>query len=116
MPKNYEHTPKGKYIRQRANAHRREIPWDFTFETWWEVWKASGKWDQRGVGRNGYVMSRINDEGPYCPENVEIKSMSENSKEQHVRNAASKQTSTESTFVRTSAWEYTWNGVPVNRA
>lgn len=109
----YNQTPMGKYIRQRANAHRREIPWEFTFESWWKVWEDSGMWEFRGRGRDGYVMSRINDEGPYCPENVEIKTMRENSQEHLARRY--KQDDPWSPYERTTAWEYTWNGVPVNR-
>lgn len=59
------------YCRQRNNAERRGIGWEFNLATWWQVWQASGKWEQRGKG-NGYVMARFNDRGPYAPGNVEI--------------------------------------------
>jgi hypothetical protein len=102
--KEYNQTPKGKYIRQRANADRRGIPWEFTFETWWKVWEDSGMWDERGVGRNAYCMSRINDEGPYCPGNVEIKPQWENSLEVAERRW-SKPTEYKP-YPRATAWDY----------
>jgi hypothetical protein len=68
----YTSNPRGAYTRQRANARRRGLEWRFTFETWWEVWEASGKWQQRGMGKDKYCMSRRGDKGPYSPENVVI--------------------------------------------
>lgn len=102
----YEQSPLGKYRRQRTNAERREIPWDFTFETWWKVWEDSGKWEQRGVGRDAYCMSRIDDEGPYSPSNVEIQPQWVNRQDylsrRWDRNKADPFRLTE----RESAWEY----------
>lgn len=111
--KKYGKTPKGVYIRQRANANRREIPWDFTFETWWKIWEDSGKWEQRGQHSSQYCMSRINDEGPYSPGNVAIITMAENSRQVCDRRW---QEETEwKPYDRTSAWEYTWKGKVMNR-
>lgn len=76
----YTQNPKGVYIRQRANARRRGIPWEFTFNTWWGVWKNSGKWEHRGMGKGKYCMARRGDLGPYSPENVRIITFSQNSK------------------------------------
>lgn len=59
------------YREQKRNAAGREIEWHFTLAEWWEVWKSSGKWDERGRG-NGYVMARHGDVGPYAPNNVKI--------------------------------------------
>lgn len=70
--------PTRAYSSQRSNAHKRGIEWKFNLWTWWQVWQASGKWDQRGRGQ-GYVMCRINDEGPYAPGNVFIALAAENS-------------------------------------
>jgi hypothetical protein len=79
--KERQKTPKGKYTAQKANARRREIPWDFTFETWWKVWQDSGRWEQRGTKGGQYVMSRLNDEGHYGPNNVFIQKQEDNSRE-----------------------------------
>lgn len=79
--KQYQKTPMGKYIRQRANANRRGIRWEFTFDTWWNTWQASGKWEQRGTQSDQYCMSRILDDGPYSPSNVRIQTMRKNSQQ-----------------------------------
>lgn len=79
--KNYQKTPKGKYIRQRANAKQRGINWELSWEEWWDIWQKSGKWEQRGTGSNDYCMARKFDDGPYSRENVVIKTMADNSRE-----------------------------------
>jgi len=76
----FKNIPKGVYIRQRANAKRRTIPWEFTFETWWKLWEESGKWDQRGTRRGDYCMGRKNDQGPYHPDNCVIIPFGQNSR------------------------------------
>lgn len=60
------------YHRHRCGAGQRGIQWEFTFETWWLVWKDSGHWRERGRGKGKYVMSRPGDVGPYAPHNVKI--------------------------------------------
>lgn len=65
------------YVRQRSNAAARFIGWEFNLSTWWAVWNASGRWDERGL----YVMARHGDQGPYSPENVRICNRAENSRE-----------------------------------
>lgn len=77
----YNKTPMGAYIRQRSNARARGIDWEFTFETWWEVWEKSGKWEKRGKKATEYCMSRKFDWGPYSPSNVRIVTNSRNTKE-----------------------------------
>ena len=77
--KAYQATPKGKYIRQRANAQQRGIEWKLSFEEWWSIWEKSGKWAQRGRKHHEYVMGRIHDEGPYEVGNVKIITQKENS-------------------------------------
>lgn len=70
--------PKTRYMQQRAQANRRGIPWEFTFETWWNMWEESGKWDLRGASKGKYCMCRKNDIGPYSKENVVIATTEEN--------------------------------------
>jgi hypothetical protein len=52
-----------------------------TLEEWCSIWRASGKWEQRGSRRGQYVMCRTNDEGPYAPWNVRIDTGANNSRE-----------------------------------
>jgi hypothetical protein len=66
-----ERQPIGAFIRQRTNAAKRGIAWEIKLWDWWQIWQASGKWEQRGRG-SGYVMSRYGDEGPYRKDNVYI--------------------------------------------
>jgi len=56
---------------QRNNARKRGIEWDISFWDWWSLWKASGKWGQRGRG-TGYMMCRFGDVGAYAVGNVYI--------------------------------------------
>lgn len=60
------------YRQQKTNAHTRGIGWALTLPQWWAVWQASGHYEQRGRGRDHYVMARRNDTGPYALWNVYI--------------------------------------------
>jgi uncharacterized protein (DUF433 family) len=73
-------TPLAAYRTQERNAKTRGIAWNFTMWQWWQVWQASGRWEQRGRG-NGYMMCRIGDQGAYEPGNVFIATGCENSSE-----------------------------------
>ncbi len=66
-------TPRGKYWQHKTNARRRGIEWLFTFETWWQLWESSGKWERRGDKAGMYCMSRRSDRGAYSPDNCEVK-------------------------------------------
>lgn len=79
--KNYQKTPKGKFIIQRASAKRRQIEWELTFDEWWDIWQKSGKWELRGNQANLYCMARKGDQGGYVKGNVIIKLLKENSRE-----------------------------------
>lgn len=81
--------PKGarqKYNEHHRNARQRGILWEFSFESWWAVWAASGKWEKRGKKKGCYVMSRPGDRGPYSPTNVAIIEHADNLREANVRN------------------------------
>jgi len=69
------------YRSQKRNAGTRGIQWLFAFKEWQAIWVDSGKLEQRGRFGDGYCMSRKNDDGPYAPWNVEIKTIRENSAE-----------------------------------
>lgn len=72
----YYATPKGKYQIAKRNAKNRGVDWQFTFETWWGVWK--DHWDRRGPYGSSLCMCRYSDEGPYHPDNVRIDTMASN--------------------------------------
>lgn len=68
--KRYNKTPKGRYRQHKANAKRRGVPFELTYEQWYDLWEPflgrSGSWP------GGYVMARRGDEGPYAVGNVAI--------------------------------------------
>ena len=74
---------KKRYSEQKGVAKTRKIEWLFTFETWWQMWQDSGKWEQRGNRKDQYCMARFKDIGPYSPENVEIILATQNNKDAH---------------------------------
>ena len=70
-----------KYTDQKSKAKHRGIDFNLTFEEWWDIWQKSGKWDQRGIHKGQYVMSRIADKGPYALGNVFIQTVGDNNRE-----------------------------------
>jgi len=72
---------KDAFFYQRVAARYRGIDWDLTFTQWWNIWRKSGKWEQRGRRSNQYQMARYNDVGPYSVTNVRIISAEENLEE-----------------------------------
>lgn len=74
-----------RFGEQRRNARRRGIAWSLTFEEWWAVWEASGKWPERGKRRWQFCMSRHGDQGSYTLGNVFIQERSDNDREREAR-------------------------------
>jgi hypothetical protein len=64
--------PRKRYREHCYGARGRGIAFEFTFEQWWEIWKKSGHWHQRGKRSDQYCMSRFGDKGGYELGNVEI--------------------------------------------
>lgn len=58
------------FTQHKSNAKQRGIEFLFTFEQWQQWWLATGKWNQRGRGRDKYCMMRHGDVGPYSIDNV----------------------------------------------
>ena len=77
----YIERPIRKYIEQKRNALKRGIGFNMTFSEWWEIWKNSGKWTDRGKGKEKYVMARYSDSGDYEVNNVKIIPSVENNSE-----------------------------------
>lgn len=69
------------YRSQQNAANHRGIEWGLTLAQWLDVWRTSGKLDQRGRGKGKYVMSRIKDAGGYVLGNVHIQLATANSLE-----------------------------------
>ena len=90
------------YTNHKSHAKRRKVPFLLTFEEWWSLWDASGKFTERGHKKGQYVMARFRDEGPYAIGNVRICTVEENHAEawklkpdrhRHRRKSASSKTS-----------------------
>jgi hypothetical protein len=76
----WNRTPRGRYSKQKRHAKERGIPFLLTFEQWWELWEPY--WEQRGRSNaSALCMARFNDQGAYEIGNVEIKSLSANTRE-----------------------------------
>lgn len=61
-----------KYASHKASAKVRGIEFVLTFRQWFDIWQASGKWDQRGSRSQDYVMARKKDRGAYSVDNVRV--------------------------------------------
>jgi DNA-binding CsgD family transcriptional regulator len=83
-------SPAQCYLRQRESSHKRGIAWEITFPEWWRVWQESGKWPERGRGRDKYCMSRIGDRGPYRADNVAIVTNAQNSSDSYITKPAAR--------------------------
>ena len=70
-------TPQKRYFEHKNNCERMKLDWQFSFYEWWLVWEQSGMWLKRGRHCDGYVMARIDKNGPFSADNVEIISQSE---------------------------------------
>lgn len=83
--------PTYAYWAQRKNALYRGIGWELNLWQWWSIWQKSGHWNERGRGRDGFGMCRLNDVGPYAVDNVYIATNSEKMKDYwvHRREAGS---------------------------
>jgi hypothetical protein len=61
------------FLQQRTNVKRAaSVAWDLSLMEWVGVWNRSEKWDQRGQGPSKYGLSRVNINGPYGIDNVQI--------------------------------------------
>lgn len=76
-------TPKKRYQEQKDAAKQRGIEFNISFDEWWSIWEQSGKYEQRGCRRGQYVMSRVNDTGPYEVGNVFIQTCGGNNSDGH---------------------------------
>jgi hypothetical protein len=81
MPQLRIATPRSKYSAHKADAKRRGIAFELTFEEWLKIWETSGHFEDRGRRANQYHMARHGDRGPYAVDNVKIITASQNAAE-----------------------------------
>lgn len=65
-------TARHAYHNHKNHAKNRGIPFNFSFDEWFKLWTDSGKLHQRGNRRGQWSMSRINKDGGFDRDNVEI--------------------------------------------
>lgn len=53
--------------------------WKLNLMEWYDCWLKSGKIDQRGRSRNGYVLARIDKSKPFSAGNIHIVTLADNS-------------------------------------
>ena len=70
-----------RYRSQKCSASKRNIPWNFTFETWLEWW--GNDITNRGREKDQLVMARHGDIGPYEVNNVKKLTNAENAGDAH---------------------------------
>ena len=63
----------------KSDAKKRGVRWELSLEQWCNIWRQSGKWEQRGCRHDCYVMCRKGDVGPYSVDNVFIALARQNS-------------------------------------
>ena len=74
-----------KYIEKKRNVeYNTTASWNLTFAQWWEVWKSSGQWENRGTDKNGYVLTRKNTNEDFHKDNLIVCKLSE-CRQLHVR-------------------------------
>lgn len=74
---NKDTTPLRAYQHQETKAHARGIEFKLSLTEWWGIWEASGRWNERSVGR-GWHMCRFGDLGHYEVGNVFIGEAAQN--------------------------------------
>jgi len=74
-----------QYDMQRNKANTRGIAWQYHYVTWLYWWINTGKLHQRGKASDKYVMSRLNDVGPYHPDNCRAITFADNLREARYR-------------------------------
>lgn len=78
MHPDFNFTPIARYIQHRSNVMKKKVQWSLTLWEWWSIWNESGKYPERGRGKDNYCMARVNDEGVYIANNVEIRKVLDN--------------------------------------
>jgi hypothetical protein len=77
------HSPAHRYIEQKRNAGARNIEWKLTFREWTQIWRDSGRYEERGRGKGSYCLARKADAGAYEIGNVYIATNEQNISESY---------------------------------
>ena len=81
-PDPVEHKRYRVFIQQKNQAQWRDEGWEISFEAWKQLWADSGQWENRGRARSCYCMTRLDHRAPWTPDNVEIITREQHSRQQ----------------------------------
>ena len=69
-PDPYKHSMYLPWLKSKAQAKYRDEVWELTFDDYYELW--NGNWEYRGRDGEELCMTRIDCEGDWAKNNVEI--------------------------------------------
>ena len=78
---NRDNNTRKKYYSHKSSAKQRDLEFLLTFDEWCDIWEESGKWENRGCGKDQYCMARYFDNGGYTLGNVRIRTNKQNREE-----------------------------------
>lgn len=70
VPGEIPHQQHRAWSQSRAQAHFRKEPWDLSFEQFQQLW--GDQWSQRGRGQDDLCLCRLDPQGSWHPDNLEI--------------------------------------------
>lgn len=71
-PDPVRHAQHWAWLRKKAQAHFRGEAWTLTIDQWFQLWDASGQWDNRGRHPHASAMFMRDPELGWHVDNVEI--------------------------------------------
>ena len=77
----YSQSPRGRYVGQKIEAEQRGVTREITFDEWLAWW--GDDLPKRGPGKDGLVMARYKDAGPYKIGNIYKATLSQNASDAH---------------------------------
>jgi len=92
-----------QFREQKQNARRRNISFDFTYDSWIEWWGEDIV--NRGKGKDKLVMARNNDTGAYHPDNVIKMLNQENVRQGNIGKIVKEETCKKLSIVSYKRWE-----------
>jgi len=69
-PDPIEHKKYLNWLQQKTQANFRKEKWEVDFETWKDIWGED--WHNKGRASDNLRMTRIDDRGAWCRDNIEI--------------------------------------------
>lgn len=70
--KKFAKTLRGKFIQQRRDAKKQNVPWEFTYDEWLDRLSDRGRW-RYGNHSEHYRMERLDKQGPWSFANTRMR-------------------------------------------